>query len=333
MKPTIAVAMGDPAGIGPELIIKVLTGGTVRDRCRPVVIGEARVVETTAASLGSDVRVRSIGSLAEVNDAPSGIDILRPPDLRLGSVAMGRIDPEMGEAAAACLRHAFALATAGEVDGVVSAPLNKQAFHLAGYRHVDELSWLAELTGSADPFIVGVMGSVWVVKVTEHLPLRDVADAVRKENVRRRIDQLDEVLRRVGVARPRIAVAALNPHGGEGGLFGREEIDEIGPAICEAETAGRTVAGPIPADSVFVRARAGEFDGVVCLYHDQANIARKLHATRDGVTLFMGLPVICATTAHGTAFDRAGTGTADPGSLVAAIEYASELARPSLPVG
>ncbi|MFB0508200.1 MAG: PdxA family protein, partial [Thermodesulfobacteriota bacterium] len=215
----------------------------------------------------------------------------------------------------------FHLALEKKVAGVVSAPLNKEAFHRAGYNYVDELEYLAEITKSPEPFVMGMMDSIWTLPVTFHIPFRDIANMIKKERVLRYIRLMDQMLRKMGLVEPKIAVAALNVHGGEGGLFGREEIDEIKPAIKEAQKLNIKVQGPFPADTIFVRATDGEFDAVVCMYHDQANIARKLYARRKGVTLFMGLPVPCGTTAHGTAFDIAGKGIANPSSLQDALKY------------
>jgi len=232
----------------------------------------------------------------------------------------------MGEAAARCLGKAYELALAGEIHGVVAAPMNKEAFHLAGYEHLDELAYLADLTGRRDAFMVGAMEWVWTIPVTEHVAFLAIPDPITKERVLRYIGHLHSILRRVKGGEPRIGVAALNVHGGEGGLFGREEMDEIGPAVQEARARGINAQEPFPADTVFVRAREEGFDGVVCMYHDQANIVRKLQGTRRGATLFIGLPVVCGTTAHGTAFDKAGQGICDPGSLEDALRYTVKLA-------
>jgi 4-hydroxy-L-threonine phosphate dehydrogenase PdxA len=172
---------------------------------------------------------------------------------------------------------------------------------------------------------LATVDSIWTVSVAGHVSFRDVLDLIKKDKILWRIGKMNDVLKKVGFAKPRIAVVALNPHAGEGGLFGREEIDEIEPAIQEARAQGTNVEGPLPADMVFVRALAGVFDGIVCMYHDQANIARKLQPKRKGATIYMGLPVICGTTAHGTAFDKAGKGIADPGSLEAALQYVVQL--------
>jgi 4-hydroxythreonine-4-phosphate dehydrogenase len=232
----------------------------------------------------------------------------------------------MGKAAALCLQGAMELGVVGQAQGVVSAPLNKQAFHAAGYDYFDEAGFLADITHSPGVYILGVTDSFWAVSVTEHVPFASIAGLITPQRVLRRTQLLHDALRRGGYGQPRIAVAALNVHGGEGGLFGREEIDAIAPAIAQAQQEGIDVCGPVPADSVFVRAREGEFHGVVCMYHDQATIARKLVSTRRGASIFMGLPVPCGTTAHGTAFDKAGQGIAETGSMEAALQMTVLLA-------
>jgi 4-hydroxythreonine-4-phosphate dehydrogenase len=320
-KPLIAITMGDAAGIGPELVVKLLSDTTTYDLCRPLVVGDPGVMERNGRFLGANLRFKTITDPAAASFSPPDIDVLCPQELHIDHIPWGQVDPAMGEAAAQCLRGAYELAMQNKVQGVVSAPLNKEAFHLAGYPYLDELAYLAELTRSPEPFIMGVMDRVWTVTVTEHLPFRDIVDLVKKDKILLRIHEMHEALHRVGLSSPRIAVAALNVHAGEGGLFGREEIDEIEPAVREARVRRIEVQGPIPADIVFVRALAGEFDGVVCMYHDQANIARKLQPRHKGATLLMGLPVPCGTTAHGTAFDIVGQGIADPGSLQAALRF------------
>lgn len=327
-KPIIAIAMGDPVGIGPELIAKALADIGLHARCRPFIIGDPQVMRDTAASLSSELRFRPADDLASAKFEPARIDVMNPPGFSLGALPPPAVHPKLGEAAGRYLEHAYELAMRNRVDGVVMAPMNKESFRAAGYDYFDELQFLGELTGSPEPFILGAAGPVWTVAVTEHIPFKDIVGFITRDRVGRYIEQLDDVLTKLGYNAPRIAVAALNPHGGEGGLFGREEIDVIAPAVHEAARADIRVAGPVPADIVFKRALDGEFDGVVCMYHDQMNIARKLQARSDIATLWMGLPVIGATTAHGTAFDIAGQGIADPGSLRAALDYAIKLAEP-----
>jgi 4-hydroxythreonine-4-phosphate dehydrogenase len=325
-KPVIAITMGDPAGIGPELIVKTLADEHVYETCRPVVIGAPHVMADVLTLLGANLRIHSIKVLSDARFSLPYIDVLSPEALHIQSPQWGKVDAAMGKAAALCLEQAFALAQDGAINGVVTAPLNKQAFHLAGYDYLDDLTYLADLTHSSETYLVGALGSIWTVAVTLHVPFGDIAGMIKKERILRYTANLHNVLRRVGYDDPRIAVAALNVHGGEGGLFGREEMDEIGPAVIAAQEQGLNAAGPCPADTVFVRARDGEFDGVVCMYHDQANIARKLLATMDGASIYMGLPVVCGTTAHGTAFDKAGQGISLPNSLQAALKHTVLLA-------
>lgn len=326
-RPIVALTMGDAAGIGPELVAKTLAAPATYEMCRPLVVGDVGVMEEIAGVLGSELRFRTVNTVDEARFAPGTADVLRPEGLQVERRAWGVLDSQMGDAAARCLRTAIALGQAGQVQGMAAAPMNKEAFHLAGYDYLDELAYLADVTGSCETFLAGLVGSLWTATVTEHIAFRAVADQITQERVLRSIRGLAKLLRRAGRRPARIAVAALNPHGGEGGLFGREELDEIAPAVRAAQAEGVDAQGPFPADTVFIRARAEGFDAVLCLYHDQANIARKLLGTWDGATVFVGLPIPCATTAHGTAFDRAGQGTADPGSLAAALACVVALAR------
>jgi 4-hydroxy-L-threonine phosphate dehydrogenase PdxA len=325
-KPVIAITMGDANGIGPELTAKILSDVAVYDRCRPFVVGDARVMRQAAEITGAGMQFEVRSSFAEVRFSPPVVDVLCPPRMELGPVRWGVLDPAMGRASAQCLGAAYDLATAGNVQGVVSAPLNKEAFHLAGYDYADELAFLADYTDSVDTFILGVMRSVWTVSVAEHVAFRNILDLIKTDRILLYIRRMDRALRMVGLPNPQIAVAALNVHAGDGGIFGSEEADEIEPAIAEAQNEGINAQGPVPADMVFALALEGRFDGVVGMHHDQANIARKLQPKEESTTLFMGLPVVCGTTAHGTAFDIAGRGIADPGSLRAALGYVSKLA-------
>ncbi|MBW2059214.1 MAG: 4-hydroxythreonine-4-phosphate dehydrogenase PdxA [Deltaproteobacteria bacterium] len=324
-KPVIAITMGDASGIGPEIIAKVLSMEKAYGCCRPFVVGDPEVMRQASRVAGTELRVRQIGDLSEARFSFSEMDVLCPEGVQVHEIRWGRLDPAMGRAAALCLEAAFKMALDKEVDGVVSAPLNKEAFHRAGYNYLDELEYLAELTESAEPFTMGVIDSVWTVAVTSHVPFRDIAAMIKKDRVVRYLCLMNDTLRKIGVQEPMIAVAALNVHGGEGGLCGREEVDEIIPAIEEARKLGLRVEGPFPGDTLFLRVMDGGFAGVVCMYHDQANIARKLLARRKGATLLMGLPVPVGTTAHGTAFDIAGKGIADPGSLSDALRYTAKL--------
>ena len=317
--------MGDPSGIGPEIILKALSREEVYGYCSPFVIGDPKVMRKTSQTIGIDLEIKSIQEISEAVFSFSHLEVLCPEGVDIPRFRWGEVDPAMGRTAALCLEKAFRLAMEGKLAGVISGPLNKEAFHRGGYPFLDELAYLENLTDSPEAFTIGVMDSIWTLAVTSHIPFREIADRIRKERVFRHILLIDQAMRRTGITNRKIAVAALNVHGGEGGVIGREEIDEIRPAIEEARRMNIRVEGPFPADTVFVRALAGEFNAVVCMYHDQANMARKLSARRRGSTIFMGLPVPCGTTAHGTAFDIAGKGIADPGSLEDAIRYTAML--------
>jgi len=330
--PIIALTMGDPAGIGPEIILKALAAGGegLRDRCRPLIIGDPAVMARAAALVPGAPPLRSIGAIDEAH-YDNALDVLTVPDPAPASFSWGTISLETARAMLAALDLACDLALAGAIQGMVSGPLNKEAFHLLGHAHRDEVEYMAERTDHPDAYILGLMRGVWVTAVAEHVAFRGIADLITRGNVLRYVQRLDAIMRRAGVKAPdghaaRIAVAALNPHAGEGGALGMEEITDIRPAVEEASRTGIAASGPIPADTVFARALAGEFEGVVAMYHDQANIARKLQPMSERVTLFEGLPVPGGTTAHGVAYDIAGRGIADAGSLKAALDAVIRLA-------
>ena len=326
--PIIAVTMGDPAGIGPELVVKSLAEPTVRATCRPVVIGDVDTLRRAVTLVGSAVTVRPIRGIADATFTSDAIEVISVAGTEVGELKVGAVNPEYGRVATIWLTHAYELAARGELEAVVSAPINKQAFHAAGYNYFDELEYLAEATGRPDALLLGaITPALWTIAVTGHVPFRSIPDMITRARVLRHTRALHQALVAVGVTQPRLAVAALNVHGGEGGLFGREDMDEIAPAIADARAGGIDASGPVPADAVFVLAQRGRFDGVVCMYHDQANLGRKLLVSRRGATVYLGLPVPCTTTTHGTAFDIAWRGVAEPTSLIDCFQYASGLAR------
>ncbi len=320
--------MGDPSGIGPEITLKVLLKKETYERCRPFVIGDPKVLREASKIVGGKLEIKAIQDISEARFLFSSVEVLCPEQVEVREIEWGKLSPANGRTAALCLEKAFRMALEREVDGVISAPINKEAFHRAGYSHIDELEFLGEISRSSDPFVVGVMDALWTVSVTSHIPFRDIVSKIKKDRILKFILLMNQILRKVGIVDPKIAVAALNVHGGEGGLIGREEIEEIKPAIEEAERLNIKVQGPFPADTIFVRAVREGFNAVVGMYHDQVNIARKLGTTRKGTTLYMGLPVICGTTAHGTALDIAGKGIADPGSLEDALKFVVRLSSP-----
>ena len=332
-RPLVALAIGDPAGIGPELAAKLLAHEEVRAAARLLVIGDRRVLEDGAAVAGVALDIE------DVADAGAGTSGGRPA--LLGG---GRLDPapirrgvaarEGGTFALANYRAALDLAARGAVDAVCYTPFNKAAMKLAEPRYGDDAGFTAAALGHAGPASeFNVLGRLWNARVTSHIPLSEVASRITTESVLRGIRLTNASLRGAGVAAPRIAVAALNPHAGDGGNFGREEIDAIAPAVERARAEGAEVEGPFPSDTVFLRARAGLFDAVLTMYHDQGQIAMKLMGFDRGVTFLGGFAFPICTPAHGTAYEIAGRGSADAGASVAAVLLAAGMAASRLEAG
>jgi len=256
--------------------------------------------------------VRGVEIAGTVNADPQFLEYLCPQDDHL----LGKVSAEAGKYVLGCLRRAIETWQAGKIDAIVFAPLNKQAMKLAGMKQTDELHVFADLLRHDGPVSeINICGKLWTSRVTSHIPLSDVSNAVTVEGICRAVDLLHRALRASGIFAPRIAVAALNPHAGEGGLLGTEEIKVIGPAVEKILTTGVAVTGPLPADTLFIAAKRGDFDGVVTMYHDQGQIALKLLGFDRGVTLAGGLPAVITTPAHGTAFDIVGKGIAEVGAL------------------
>jgi 4-hydroxythreonine-4-phosphate dehydrogenase len=305
--------LGDAAGVGPEQCARILSDGRLADAARLVVIGDARVLEEGARAAG-------------VTLAP-GIEVIDLQNLDPRAVPRGRVSAESGRVAGETLAHMIRLALEGRLDGIAFAPLNKAALHAGGWRFPDEHQLFAHLLGHQGFFgEMNVLDDLWVSRATSHVSLRTALDQLTVDRIDRAITLADRTMRGAGVARPRLAVAALNPHAGEGGLFGREELEIIAPAVALAAGRGITCRGPFPADTVFLRAFAGEYDGVVSMFHDQGQIATKLRGFDRGVTITAGLEVVFATPAHGTAFDIAGRGVASTRALERAVRLCARLA-------
>jgi len=325
-KPLIAVTQGDITGIGPEILVKVVVEGPPAN-CRLLVVADAQVLRASFDALGTRFDLPVFHSIEEVTASDAPVAVL---DLAQGSeelLALARPHPEAGRMAAEALVKAVGLAMSGRVDGVVYGPLVKETMYLGERKYNDETQILRERLQAPEMKAVAKVGEVFRVTIAEHVPLKKVPDFITTQSVLNAIELLHEALLFYGLKSPRIAVAALNPHAGEGGMVGREEIDQITPAIQEARTKGIDVSGPIPADTVYVRAFKGQFDGVVNMYHDQANIALKMAGFGEIVILFVRSPVIITTPSHGPAYGKAGKGTADPNNLRAAIEVAASLAQ------
>lgn len=325
LTPVVAVTMGDAAGIGPEIIVKSLTVKKTYDICRPLVIGDRGIMEKAASIVKSPVTVRGVETVDEAHFAYGTLDVLDlknlPPDL-----PFSKVDPRAGRAAYEYLEQAIRLAMERKVDAVATAPLNKEALKAGGCSLPGHTEILGHLSGTRDFSMMLVSKALKVIHVSTHVSIRQACDLVKRDRVFRVILLADEALRRLGVASPRIAVAGLNPHAGEGGLFGTEEIDEIVPAIALARERGIDARGPVPPDTVFFRAASRrEFDIVVVMYHDQGHIPLKLGGFEDGINVTVGLPFIRTSVDHGTAFDIAGTGKADCRSMTAAIRAAAAM--------
>src|SRR5262245_17934848 len=326
-KPVIALAMGDPAGISPELTAKAVGLAEMQVKARLIVVGDRRVFNEGAriAGVKTDIKTVTPAPTVEPHDGePIFVDLanLDPATIRRGVAAQ-----QGGQFALENYRYALELARNGHVDGVCFTPFNKKAMRLARPSYDDEIAYSAEVVGlesSASEF--NILEKLWNARVTSHIPLAEVAARLTKERISRALKLTDSCMRSAGFPCPRIAVAGLNPHAGDGGNFGREEIDVIAPVVEVGKREGIFVEGPFPADTVFLRAKGGAFDAVLTMYHDQGQIAMKLMGFDRGVTLLGGFPFPICTPAHGTAYDIAGKGIASVGATRAALLLAAEMA-------
>ncbi|MCB1742084.1 MAG: 4-hydroxythreonine-4-phosphate dehydrogenase PdxA [Gammaproteobacteria bacterium] len=324
--PRIALALGDPSGIGPELVARLLADDEVRERAGIVVIGDDWALRRGAEIAACEPRLEPVTSLDGLCPRPGEPLFHDARATRASDIEPATASESGGRAALTSLGLALRLARSGDVDAITFAPLNKQALHLAGYGFEDELHWFVHELGHEGPACeLNVMGDLWTSRVTSHVALKEVAGLIDEGAILRAIDLADRTLRRAGVERPRIGVAALNPHAGDGGIFGREEIDVIAPAVAHAQRKQIAVQGPFPSDTVFIKARDGAFDAVVTMYHDQGQIAMKLMGFERGVTVQGGLPIPITTPAHGTAFDIVGKGVANPQAIRQAFFLAAEM--------
>jgi 4-hydroxythreonine-4-phosphate dehydrogenase len=326
VRPRVAITMGDAAGIGPEIVVKSLADERAFAWCVPVVLGDARILERALDLTGVRLRLRTIDRPAEARGEPGWLEMIDFADVDMQAHRWGEVAASNGAAAVRYTREAGRLALAGEIEAMVSAPLNKEAMHLAGFPYEGQTEILGELTRSR-PAMMMVVDRMRLMLFTNHMALRAVCDYVRTDRILDRLVLADAALRDMGIARPRIAVAGLNPHAGEQGAFGREELDAIVPAIAAARARGIEALGPFPADTVFLKARDGVYDLTLALYHDQGLLAVKLVGFGRVVTLLVGLPLIRTSTGHGTANDIAGKNLADHRNLLEAIRVAAEVAE------
>jgi 4-hydroxythreonine-4-phosphate dehydrogenase len=330
-KPVIGLMLGDVTGIGPEISAKLLASGTAAELANVVVIGDKRVLDLGIKNAGVKLGYRTVSS----------VDEIRWPSEQLPVVDLGNVDParfpqgtssaESGKLTGDTLKFMIDLALAGKLDGICFAPLNKGAMHQGGWKFNDEHQMFAKLTDHS-----GFFGEMNVIKefstfrVTSHVALREAVNMISPERITNAIKLADDTLRSAGVAQPRIGVAALNPHNGENGLFGDEEIRIIRPTVEKIRAGGVNCTGPISSDVIFIKATRGEFDGVVMMYHDQGQIATKLLGFNKGVTVTAGLKTVFTTPAHGTAYDIVGQGKADRGAMEHAFTLAAKMAASRL---
>jgi len=326
-KPILAVTQGDASGSGPELITKALVDREVRAVCRPIVIGDAGVMRAALAITKVAAAVRVIRDAGEAADDPAALDVIDLANLDATQLVRGAVSATTGRAAYESIRRAVELTLRGDTQAVVTSAINKAALHAAGFHYDGHTELLAELCGRPKVTMMLVAGRLRVCHVSTHVSLAQAIARVRPERILEVVRLAHEGVRGLGVAEPHLAVAGLNPHAGEGGLFGTEEIEFIAPAIAEAKRRGFRVSGPYAGDTVFFRTLQGEFDGAIAMYHDQGHVAAKMLGIWQGVNVTLGLPIIRTSVEHGTDFANAGRGTGDPRSLVQALKLAATMAE------
>jgi 4-hydroxythreonine-4-phosphate dehydrogenase len=329
--PTIGVLLGDGAGVGPELVAKLCAAHFFDTLCKPILIGDARVLELGMRSARVSFPYQVIARVSDA-DWSAGTPILDLKNLDPAKdFKVGELSVKSGAACLAMLETGVDLFNKKEIQGFCFAPLNKAAMKMAGCPYESEHHFLAHLFGHTDPFgEINVVGNLWTTRTTSHIPIKEVSQNLTPESIGRAVRLADRSLKRAGIARPRIALAALNPHAGENGLCGREEIDVIAPTIAAARAEGIDASGPFSSDVLFIKAFAGDFDGVVTMYHDQGQIALKLKGFDEGITIAGGLPAPIVTCGHGTAYDIAGKGIARTGALENAVRMTCRMARHAL---
>jgi 4-hydroxythreonine-4-phosphate dehydrogenase len=331
--PILGITMGDPAGVGPEVTAMALARPDVRARARSVVIGDASVMAEAAAIVGCDLPVRAVDGPDGATGDEEALWVLDLANRPIAGLARGQVDPANGRAAFEYVERAVSLALANEIDAIVTAPLNKESLNRAGYPYPGHTEALARLCGVSEDDITMLLASprLRVSHVSTHCSMLQAVAAVKRDRVARVARLTADAVAPLVTRPPRIALAGLNPHAGEHGLFGDEDDREIAPAAEALRSEGIDAHGPVPPDTVFLRALNGEFDAVVAMYHDQGHVPSKLSGFHDTVNITLGLPIIRTSVDHGTAFDIAGTGTARPDNMVVAIELAAGMAHGRLP--
>jgi 4-hydroxythreonine-4-phosphate dehydrogenase len=327
-KPILAITMGDPGGVGPEIIAKALAHREVFDQSRPLVIGERRALEAAIRITGRPLEVRCVEQPAQTGEHPGIVDLIDLNNIDIEQIGRARVCPEVGRAAYDYLERATQLALRDEVGAIVTAPLNKEALSEAGWVGVGHTELLARFAGIPDKSVAMMLASksLRVVHVSTHVSLRRAIEMVTPERIVTAARLAGDTARDIVGHEPHLAIAGLNPHAGEHGLFGSEEQEFIEPAVDQLRTEGWHVSGPLSPDTVFLRAAAGDFDAVIAMYHDQGHIPSKFAGFDDTVNVTLGLPIVRTSVDHGTAYDIAGTGKANEANLLAAIDLAALMA-------
>lgn len=324
-RPLIAVTLGDPAGIGPEIVARSSANPSIREQARLLVIGTRAVLEKAIDLVGVNLVVHTVEMPGEGIYAAGSIDIIEPANVELDRIQPGIARGEAGMAAFQYISKAIELALNNQIDAIATAPINKEALKIGGALYLDHTQMLAKLTNSPDPMTMFVLDNLRIFFLTRHLPLAEACRRVTTDRVLSYLQRIDSELQRFGIARPRVAVAGLNPHAGEGGMFGTEEVQQIAPAVSEARSRGIDAHGPIAADSVFFLCRSGKFDAVLSLYHDQGHIAAKTVDFERTVSVTLGIPFLRTSVDHGTAFDIAWKGVASAVSMEESIRVAVQM--------
>jgi 4-hydroxythreonine-4-phosphate dehydrogenase len=336
-RPLIGISVGDPSGIGPEITVKALSLREIYDFCRPLAVAEAEMMSAAVKFSGLDQRVNPISAPDEGLYTHGIIDVLDMKNIDATSIRHKIVSADCGRASFEYIKRLIELALSKQIDATVTGPISKEAMNQAGFHYSGHTEIYAEFTHTKDYAMMLMHDQFRVIHVSTHVSLREACDRVKKERIYKVIILADQTLKQLGIEDPRIAVSGLNPHAGEGGLFGREEIEEIVPAIREAVTSGMNAEGPIPPDTVFSKMKGGQYDIVVVMYHDQGHIPTKLMGfdydektktwgSMSGVNITCGLPIIRVSVDHGTAFGKAGEGRANPESMIQAIDIAGRLA-------
>ncbi len=325
-RPLIGITLGDPAGIGPEIVARAMAEESLHRIARLVVIGSDPVVRKALELTGTGQTLHCIQHPTQGVYSAGTLDLIDLANLDVETLVPGVAQPAAGRAAFQYVQRAIDAAMAGTIDAMATAPINKEALKAGGVPYIDHTEMLSRLTGSPHPMTMFALDNMRVFFLTRHVSLAEACRQISANLVLQGLQQADRELRRLGLAHPRIAVAALNPHGGEGGLFGQEEIREIAPAVAEARRQGMEVSGPVPADSVFFLNRQGRFDAVLSLYHDQGHIATKTVDFERTVSVTLGIPFLRTSVDHGTAFDIAWKGTASALGMVESIRVAAQYA-------